>query len=193
MQNPQSGSKKRPAKTQGDKDTKKRKTTGDHDNPRPIKKRNKPITLAGDANSSSDEGEQEDNYKEENNSMDIDHDPIVKSNKPGASAFYLWLIVKKVLSDSHLAIGESHKAQKELLSQRKAAKPNAAMMDKAKPIWALARQRDIPRTEREKHVKDLTNAVTGKVQDVVFKHDGSRIIQTVSIALVASIHLQNVS
>jgi len=76
---------------------------------------------------------------------------------------------------------ESHKVQKELLSQRKAAKPNAAIMDRAKRIWASARQKEIPRTERERLCKELAGVVKGKVAEVVFKHDASRMIQTVSI------------
>lgn len=53
-------------------------------------------------------------------------------------------------------------------------------MDQAKRIWASARQRDLPKAEREKLIKDLANLIKGKVTDVVFKHDASRVIQTVS-------------
>jgi pumilio family protein 6 len=53
------------------------------------------------------------------------------------------------------------------------------MMDQAKRIWASAGQRDLPRADREKLCKQLADLIRGKVADVVFKHDASRIIQTV--------------
>jgi pumilio homology domain family member 6 len=86
-----------------------------------------------------------------------------------------------IVTNVRLLAFESHKAQKELQSQRKAAKPNAVVMDQAKRIWASARQKDTPRAEREKLCKDLAVIVKGKVTEVVFKHDASRMIQTVSI------------
>ncbi|KAG9311279.1 armadillo-type protein [Chiua virens] len=49
----------------------------------------------------------------------------------------------------------------------------------AKRVWSLARQKNLSSTDRQKHVRDLMNIVTGKVKDIVFKHDASRIIQTI--------------
>lgn len=63
--------------------------------------------------------------------------------------------------------------------QRKAAKPNAKIIEQAKRIWADAGKLDISKEERQKHIKQLMDVVRGKVQEVVFKHDASRIIQTV--------------
>ncbi|EPQ51495.1 ARM repeat-containing protein [Gloeophyllum trabeum ATCC 11539] len=74
---------------------------------------------------------------------------------------------------------ESHKAQKVLLNERKAAKPHADMLSNAKRIWNLARQKNVPEPERRKHVQDLMNVIRGNVKDIVFKHDASRIVQTV--------------
>lgn len=34
-------------------------------------------------------------------------------------------------------------------------------------------------SERQKHIADLMNIVRGHVKDIVFKHDASRIIQTI--------------
>ncbi|KAG8791851.1 pumilio domain member 6, partial [Ceratobasidium sp. 428] len=73
---------------------------------------------------------------------------------------------------------ESHKAQKEVQAQRRAAKPHSALLTEAKRVWALARKIDIPRTERQKQVAELMNILRGNVQDIVFKHDASRIVQT---------------
>lgn len=76
------------------------------------------------------------------------------------------------------AAREAHKAQKVLLEQRKAQKPNSELLTSAKRTWALARQKEIPKQEREKHIKALMDVIRGKVQEIVFKHDASRIVQT---------------
>ncbi|KAF8703654.1 hypothetical protein RHS03_06195, partial [Rhizoctonia solani] len=73
---------------------------------------------------------------------------------------------------------EGHKAQKELQAQRRASKPHSALLAEAKRVWALARKIDIPRAERQKHIEELMNVLRGNVQDIVFKHDASRIVQT---------------
>ena len=78
-----------------------------------------------------------------------------------------------------LAARESHKAQRVLQDQRKAAKPHSQLIANAKRVWSLARQKNISPTERQKHVRDLLDIVTGKVKDIVLKHDASRIIQTI--------------
>jgi len=67
-----------------------------------------------------------------------------------------------------------------MLRQRQATKPHANLLAEAKRHWSLARQKTLPRAEREKHVAKLLEAVRGKVQDLVFKHDASRVVQTVS-------------
>ena len=78
-----------------------------------------------------------------------------------------------------LAARESHKAQKALHSQRKAAKPHSALLTDAKAAWSLARKKDLPKAERTKHINALMDIIRGKVKDIVFKHDASRIVQTV--------------
>lgn len=74
---------------------------------------------------------------------------------------------------------EAHKAQKLLQDQRRAAKPNSSLLVDAKRIWSLARAKTIPTPERTKHVQDLMGVIRGKVKEIVFKHDASRIVQTV--------------
>jgi tRNA-binding EMAP/Myf-like protein len=78
-----------------------------------------------------------------------------------------------------LVAKESHKAQRALQEQRKAAKPHSQLIASAKRVWSLARQKNISPIERQKHVRDLLDIVTGKVKDIVLKHDASRIIQTI--------------
>ncbi len=70
--------------------------------------------------------------------------------------------------------------QKLLAKERRASKPNAQLIAKAKSQWSLAHQKNISKSERERYVNDLVVTIRGKVQDVVFKHDASRVIQTVS-------------
>ncbi|KAI0029907.1 ARM repeat-containing protein [Vararia minispora EC-137] len=77
------------------------------------------------------------------------------------------------------ATRESHKARRALLEQRKAAKPHASLLADAKSAWTLARQKNAPKAERQKHIAALMDIIRGKVQDIVFKHDASRIVQTV--------------
>ncbi|KAG6810840.1 hypothetical protein H0H92_010104 [Tricholoma furcatifolium] len=77
------------------------------------------------------------------------------------------------------AARESHKAQKALLDQRRAAKPHSTLLADAKRVWSLARQTSIPTAERQKHIQELMDVIRGKVKEIVFKHDASRIVQTV--------------
>ncbi|KAK7045679.1 Pumilio y domain member 6 [Paramarasmius palmivorus] len=133
------------------------------------KKRSQPITLAhaeedvSEAESIEDHDEFEGigDEVEEEEAMDLD---------PGESS--------STPKDPNAA-RESHKAQKALHEQRKAAKPHSQLLSDAKRIWSLARQKNIPASERQKHIKDLMNVIRGKVKDIVFKHDASRIVQTV--------------
>lgn len=52
-------------------------------------------------------------------------------------------------------------------------------MSKAKQAWTLARQKNLSKQERTKHIHALMDIVRGQVKDIVFKHDASRIIQTI--------------
>lgn len=78
-----------------------------------------------------------------------------------------------------IAARESHKAQKVLHEQRKAAKPHSALLIEAKRAWSRVRQKNISKTERAGHIKALMDAVRGKVTEIVFKHDASRIVQSI--------------
>ncbi|KAI0916483.1 hypothetical protein AcV5_002965 [Taiwanofungus camphoratus] len=74
---------------------------------------------------------------------------------------------------------ESHKAQRALLDQRRAAKPHSELLTEAKRAWTLARQKNLTKAERTKHIHALMDIIRGKVKDIVFKHDASRIVQTI--------------
>lgn len=73
---------------------------------------------------------------------------------------------------------EAHKAQKVLQEQRRAAKSHSNLLVDAKRVWSLARQKNIPQAERQKHIADLMKTIRGNVKDIVLKHDASRIVQT---------------
>ena len=77
-----------------------------------------------------------------------------------------------------IAARESHKAQKVLYDQRRATKPHSSLLIDAKKAWSLARQKNIKPVERQKHIKVLMDVIRGKVKEIVFKHDASRIVQT---------------
>lgn len=66
-----------------------------------------------------------------------------------------------------------------LQEQRKAAKTHSTLLADAKRVWSLARQKNVSRTDRQKHIASLMDVVRGNVKDIVLKHDASRIIQTV--------------
>ncbi len=72
-----------------------------------------------------------------------------------------------------------HTAQRLLTQQRRAAKKHSALMVDAKLSWSLARQKSISKAKRVAHITSLAGIVHGKIQDIVFKHDASRIIQTI--------------
>ncbi|KAL4893953.1 armadillo-type protein [Aspergillus ambiguus] len=74
---------------------------------------------------------------------------------------------------------ESHAKQKALLQERKAAKPNADMIQRSKKLWErLRRKSHVPLEERKKLIAELFEIITGRVRDFVFKHDSVRVIQT---------------
>ncbi|KAF3905498.1 hypothetical protein ABW20_dc0109206 [Dactylellina cionopaga] len=74
---------------------------------------------------------------------------------------------------------ESHATQKKLVNERKLAKPNADILHRSKKIWErLRRKSHVPLDERKKLTDELFTIVTGRVKELVFKHDASRVIQT---------------
>ncbi|KAK6544402.1 pumilio domain member 6 [Orbilia ellipsospora] len=74
---------------------------------------------------------------------------------------------------------ESHAAQRKVANERKQAKPNADIIQRSKKIWErLRRKSHVPLDERKKLTDELFTIVTGRVKELVFKHDASRVIQT---------------
>lgn len=78
-----------------------------------------------------------------------------------------------------LSSREIHAKQKAITQERKAAKPNADLIARAKQIWErLRRKTNVPREERKQLVEELYGIITGRISDFVFKHDAVRTIQT---------------
>jgi pumilio family protein 6 len=78
-----------------------------------------------------------------------------------------------------LVTKKAHVAQRLLTHQRRAAKPHSALLADAKRAWSLARQKTLSKEERASHIASLMEIVRGMIQDIVFKHDASRIVQTI--------------
>ncbi|TFK45263.1 ARM repeat-containing protein [Heliocybe sulcata] len=150
---------KRPAKTQDGPPTKKIQLAK-KERPAPGK-RSKPITVTNESDTDSEEEFDEGSVDEGFEDMGAETVGTEKKAASGQSA------------------RESHKAQKALFNERRAAKPHADLLTDAKRIWNLARQKNIPEPERRKHVQNLMDIIRGNVKDIVFKHDASRIVQTV--------------
>ena len=53
------------------------------------------------------------------------------------------------------------------------------MLTEAKHAWSLARQKSLSKADRAANIAALMRIIRGKVKDIVFKHDASRIVQTV--------------
>ncbi|TKA25750.1 hypothetical protein B0A50_05847 [Salinomyces thailandicus] len=83
---------------------------------------------------------------------------------------------KKFKLDSSSA--EAHAKQRAVAKERKAAKPNADIIQRSKKIWErLRRKSHVPKDERKELVAELFTIINGRCRDFVFKHDSVRVIQ----------------
>ncbi|CEI99960.1 hypothetical protein G6F70_001002 [Rhizopus microsporus] len=73
---------------------------------------------------------------------------------------------------------EARNEQKNTRIERKSHDKNFEMITQAKKVWEQLRRGDISREEQKQLMEKIMNIIGGKVQDVIFKHDASRIIQT---------------
>ncbi|KAG0344803.1 pumilio domain member 6 [Podila humilis] len=73
---------------------------------------------------------------------------------------------------------EQNAQKKALRDERRSHKPNAELIYPAKKLWEKLRLKELPKPERQAVMKDMMNLITGKVQELIFKHDMSRIIQS---------------
>ncbi|KAG6884585.1 hypothetical protein C0993_009787 [Termitomyces sp. T159_Od127] len=141
------------------------------------KHRSRPVTApVSSAEASGDSNDEFDDLEGDNDDFvdmdDVDDETMPEDASESAAT-------KPIQPKDPNASRESHKAQKALHEQRRAAKPHSSLLSDAKRVWSLARQKNIPTAERQKHIQDLMNVIRGKVKEIVFKHDASRIVQTV--------------
>ncbi|KAL1599722.1 Pumilio y domain member 6 [Paraconiothyrium brasiliense] len=74
---------------------------------------------------------------------------------------------------------EAHAKQKALAKERKAAKPNAEIIEQLKELWEKLRLKANVSAEERKDLIDKTfELVTGRIKEFVFKHDSVRVIQS---------------
>ncbi|KAI8814785.1 armadillo-type protein, partial [Cladochytrium replicatum] len=68
--------------------------------------------------------------------------------------------------------------QKKLLAERKQLKPHGESIAVVKKLWEKVRVQRLSNAERQPLLEQLMALVKGKAQEIIFKHDASRIIQT---------------
>jgi pumilio family protein 6 len=68
--------------------------------------------------------------------------------------------------------------QKELQKSRKLTKPHGSLIQKAKKLWGPIAQKSTSADQRKQLMADMMTLVSGHIEDLIFKHDASRIIQT---------------
>lgn len=74
---------------------------------------------------------------------------------------------------------EAHAKQKQMAQERRAAKPLADELARAKKLWErLRRKSHVPKEERQQLVDELFSITTGRIRDFVLKHDAVRAVQT---------------
>lgn len=82
-------------------------------------------------------------------------------------------------NESGTSSREAHAKQKQLIQERKNAKPLADQLARTKKLWEkLRRKSHVPLEERKVLVAELFEIITGKMKDFVLKHDSVRVIQT---------------
>ncbi|ORX62028.1 ARM repeat-containing protein [Hesseltinella vesiculosa] len=73
---------------------------------------------------------------------------------------------------------DSRKEQRQVKTDRKSQDKNFDMITQAKRVWEQLRRGDVKRDEQKALMEKMMTIITGRVQDIIFKHDASRIIQT---------------
>jgi len=71
----------------------------------------------------------------------------------------------------------NRQAQKQLKNERKAQNPSYEIIREAKEIWETLRLKRNTKDERKQLMERLMKIIRGRVQEIIFKHDASRIIQ----------------
>ncbi|KAJ7025570.1 armadillo-type protein [Mycena alexandri] len=176
----QKSAKKRPAASQGGPKPKKAhvekpaKSNAEKPAGKSDKKRSRPVTLPTREAESAESDLEGDVEDEGLNAMDedLEQDEYAMDTEDAPPT-------QNQIQKDPEAARESHRAQKVLQEQRRAAKPHSTLLADAKRVWSLANAKDVSATDRQKHIQELMTIIRGHVKDIVFKHDASRIVQTV--------------
>lgn len=72
----------------------------------------------------------------------------------------------------------SRAEQKRVAQERKQAKPMGDIIHRSKRIWEQLRRKQSTPEERKKLIEELQTLVRGRIKELVFKHDASRVVQT---------------
>lgn len=142
-----------------------------------LKKRSRPVTMP--VSSAPDEEDDEDDWEDEIEEVpaddDFEADPdamVIDTPAPAAQPH--------PNAPPKQSARESHAVQKATHQARMAAKPHSSLLIQAKHAWSLARRKTVPSpAERQADIQRLMGVIRGHVKEVVFKHDASRIVQTV--------------
>ncbi|KAI6004365.1 armadillo-type protein [Pisolithus orientalis] len=173
----QKNSKKRTSVSEAGPTAKKLRLTPSTTREEIVKKRKQPVTLPVSRESDDESSDESDEDQVEDIAAELEDEDDNGDEDTGGGAGEM--SVDAAGQKDPNAARESHKVQRALHEQRKAAKPHSQLLVEAKRVWSLARQKNIPPAERQQHVRDLMKIVEGKVKDIVLKHDASRIIQTI--------------
>ncbi|KAF4632415.1 hypothetical protein G7Y89_g5718 [Cudoniella acicularis] len=138
----------------------------------------KPVKKQRELSDSSDEDDDLDGgVPLESSTPDVKEDDS-EENLPNASDGLHPDRVKAVVANNQSS-KEAHQKQKQLVKERKAAKPLADDLARTKKLWErLRRKSHVPLEERKKLVTELFDIITGKIKDFVLKHDSVRVVQT---------------
>ena len=73
---------------------------------------------------------------------------------------------------------QARAVQKTTAIERKLARPHGTLIAQAKKLWMPIAKKATPSDTRAKLMDEMMSLITGQIEDLVFKHDASRIIQS---------------
>lgn len=126
------------------------------------------LEAAANADDDDDEEEEFNGISDDESGINPERVSAIKSsNNPNAKGF-------KMEGSS----AEAHAKQRILVKERRAAKPNADVVQRSKQLWErLRRKSHVPKEERAELLDELFKIIDGRVRDFVFKHDSVRVVQ----------------
>ncbi|KAI9203826.1 armadillo-type protein [Polychytrium aggregatum] len=129
-----------------------------------------------------DDDDDDDNDDNDNDGDEIDGDDDGQDEDEGEGASPRGAKRAKKDDEDDKSVEKSRpdrEGQKALLLERKAQKPNAPLVLKIKKLWERLRVKKLTAKERAPFMEEMMGLVTGKIHDIIFKHDASRIVQSI--------------